>query len=89
MWGGGIPGSKSMICYARNLYVLSTLWNAEAVRGKKKTLGIKCDLGSVGALTVLKLQSFIAAACNAQEKCLEVKQQSVACAVCQSLHGFA
>lgn len=29
------PGSKGMICDARNLYVLSMHWNAEAVRGKK------------------------------------------------------
>lgn len=29
------PGSKAMICDARNLYVLSIHWNAEAVRGKK------------------------------------------------------
>lgn len=85
---GGIPGSKSMICYARNLYVLSSLWNAEAVR-EKKTSGIKRGLGSVTVLTVLKLQSFIAAACNAQKKCLDVKQQSVACSECQSLHSFA
>lgn len=33
------PGSKAMICDARNLYVLSMHRNAEAVRGKKRLQG--------------------------------------------------